>query len=220
MGQIVSALYPEGSHDGNFFGALLPRVIRQEAIQLDDLPLISAIGPEIVHVKDESNRASAILTAAKKTRGRHLLFIHSEADARTARQPLRERVEPGLVKMSEYSNRLGKSGHDLPVPVVLIPVQATEAWILADTERLSNELGMDERDIVSILQWRNPERIARPKTTLNEIRQRAEASIGDRDFFQTLGQRVRIEKLELLSSYRAFADDLRAALVSVLSGMR
>lgn len=187
---------------------------------MDDLPLISAIGPEIVHVEDESNRASAILTAAKKTRGRHLLFIHSDADARTARKALRERVEPGVMKISEYSNRLGKLGHDLPIPVVLIPVQATEAWILTDTERLSNELEIDERNVVFILQGRNPERIARPKTTLNEIRQQAEASIGDRDFFQTLGQRVRIGKLELLSSYRAFADDLRAALVSVLSGMR
>ena len=96
MGQIVSALYPEGSDDENFFGTLVPRVIRQEAIQWDDLPLISAIGPEIVHVEDASNRASAILTAAKKTRGRHLLFIHSDADARTARKALRGRAEPGL----------------------------------------------------------------------------------------------------------------------------
>jgi len=209
--QIVSALYPEGPNDENFFGALLPRVIHQAANQLDDLPLISAIGPEIVRVEDESNRASAILTAAKKTKGRHLLFIHSDADARTAHRALQERVKPGLEKISE-------SGPDLPIPVVLIPVQATEAWILADAERLSNELEMDERHVVSVLEGKHPEQISRPKTKLNKIRQRAEASIGDRDFFQTLGQRVQIENLKRLSSYKDFASDLQAALSELFNG--
>ena len=214
MIDIVSALYPEGPNDENFFGALLLRIIDREANRMDDLPLITAVQPEIVRVEDKSDRPNAILTAAKKTKGRHLLFVHSDADNETDKRAREERIKPGLALIAQYREK-ARDGTDLPIPVPLIPIQATEAWVLADAEMLANELEIDVQDVNDVIEGK-PERIARPKNPLNEIRDKAEDKIGDQDFFQILGQSVRLEKLEVLASYRQFKKDLRSALDEVL----
>lgn len=214
MIDIVSALYPEGPNDENFFSALLLRIIDREANRMDDLPLITAVQPEIVRVEDKSDRPNAILTAAKKTKGRHLLFVHSDADARKSQKALNERINPGLALIAEYREK-ARDGTDLPIPVPLIPVQATEAWVLADAEMLADELEIDVQDVNDVIQG-DPERFARPKNPLNEIRDKAEDKIGDQDFFQILGQSVRLEKLDVLTSYKQFKKDLQSALDEVL----
>jgi len=214
MIQMISALYPEGSTDVNFYGVLLRRIIAREANRMDDLPLITAVQPEIVRVEDRSDRPNAILTAAKKTKGRHLLFVHSDADNETDKRAREERINPGLALIAKYREK-ARDGTDLPIPVPLIPVQATEAWVLADAETLADELEIDVQDVNDVIQG-DPKRFARPKNPLNEIRDKAEDKIGDQDFFQILGQSIRLEKLEVLASYRQFKGDLQDALKEVL----
>ena len=214
MSQIISALYPEGSTDVNFYGVLLQRIIDREANRMDDLPLITAVQPKIVRVENKKDRPNAILTAAKKTKGRHLLFVHSDADARKPQKALDKRIKPGLALIAEYREK-ARDGTDLPIPVPLIPVQATEAWVLADAETLADELEINVQHVNDVIQG-DPERFARPKNPLNKIRDKAEGKIGDQDFFQILGQSIRLEKLDVLTSYKQFRKDLRSALDEVL----
>jgi hypothetical protein len=155
-----------------------------------------------------------MLTAARKTKGSHILFIHADADYKTDERARGSRIDPGLNAIDEYLEETASPG-DLPTPVPLIPVQETEAWILADTTTLADELSIRESTIKRIIQER-PDRLAKPKEVLHEIRRRADVFfIGDRDLYRTIGQRVRLRRRSLLPAYTSFCHDLTTALAGV-----
>jgi len=102
--------------------------------------------------------------------------------------------------------------------VAIIPVQMTEAWMLADHEVLLNEIGAD-KTIRELVLDRPPEQIADPKDALIQAiriafehlprRRRPDLKIGD--LYLPLGQKTRLSELERLDSYQAFKEEVRNA---------
>ena len=100
--------------------------------------------------------------------------------------------------------------------VPLIPIQETEAWMLADTVLLKEQIGTKEEDTTLGIH-RQPESVANPKEVIENAirlahqsttkRRRCNLVIGD--LYGIMGVSIDLEKLEKLSAYQDFKNNIR-----------
>lgn len=106
--------------------------------------------------------------------------------------------------------------------VAIIPIQETEAWLLADKELLKQEIGTNKTDNELGIN-RQPEEIANPKEVIEtairiaraDMTRRRRSQLTITDLYLPIGQSVDLEKLELLSSYRDFKNNIREAFIQL-----
>lgn len=213
MGTLSLALYCEGSTDQRFLAPVIIKTSREilnthQQIHIEVLP---------IHIIENEKRRQreAILLAAHQARGYHALIIHADADDPEPHKARSERFEPGYALVQQVQEDICKDV--LPI----IPVQAIEAWMLADHELLLEEIGTGMRpDELNIPTKANlVETIAKPKQRLRQAVQLAYASRRKRqrdidiDFlYEPIGERIRLERLHSVSSYNQFVHDLTAIL--------
>jgi hypothetical protein len=95
----------------------------------------------------------------------------------------------------------------------------TEAWMLADKELLKSEIGTDKSNS-DLGIHREPETIADPKDTIknairiakeNSTKRKRRKDLNISDLYQIIGQKLALSKLDGISSYQEFKNNLRDA---------
>jgi hypothetical protein len=109
--------------------------------------------------------------------------------------------------------------------VAIVPVQMTEAWMIADKEVLKEELGTQKnnQELGLTFPLKQVEKIADPKSKIQEIiriafkdlptRRRRRIQISS--LYSPLGQQVSLDILEQLPSYLKFKESLTNALIEL-----
>lgn len=150
-----------------------------------------------------------------KNLGIMALAVHVDADKET----VESRMNSHFLPVTEMLHEKGEDYCKIITPI--IPVRMIEAWMLSDTQLLKEEIGTKKTDHELGLD-RPPESIADPKSTIEEAiskaysdapKKRREISIAD--LYSYIGDALEIAKMERLSSYRSFQDEVRATLRSL-----
>jgi len=211
--QISISYLVEGSTDTKFLQDIILRTFESIAYdcktQVDILPLnnIPKIGDTFV---------SQVLNAAAKSIedfAANIFCVHSDADADTANATINNKIYPAKIALAKTNPKT--HCHNI---VAIIPVQETEAWMLADTDLFRREIGTKLNNVELDIH-RQPETIADPKETIITAirtanqnltkRRRHELSIGD--LYESIGSKIDLSKLRLLPSFQAFEREVREA---------
>ena len=216
MKYLALALYAEGSTDRYFLPSIIRRTSRhildhhgQSKVEVQPLDLI-----EINKVGFSQNEC--ILQAAQKATGDHILIIHCDADHPTPEKALQERFRPGYELVQQVKEQICRS------LVPIIPVQKTEAWMLAaDHDLLRREIGtsISAQNLGLVNRARQVESDPDPKQTLKEIIRKANAERSRRrrevdlmSLYAPLGRGINLERLGNVPSYKQFVKDLTETL--------
>ncbi len=213
MGTLSLALYCEGETDKRFLPPVIQetsRFILHKYYQVD----VEVMPVQIIET-EKKKQHEAILLAAHLAHGYHALVIHADADGPEAEEAKKQRFVPGYNLVRQSPTNVCK---DL---LPIIPVQAIEAWMLADYELLLNEIGTDLRpvDLKIPINAGQVETISRPKQRLKQAVQIAYAKRTRRqrdtdiDFlYELMGEKINLERLNMVPSYTQFVHDLTEVL--------
>lgn len=114
-------------------------------------------------------------------------------------------------------SELDRKGDDYcKILTPVIPVRMMEAWMLADKDLLKAEIGTRKSDNDLGID-RDPEVIADPKSVIEEAIRVAQSDLPRRrqrltisDLYEIIGDKISIDKLLLLNSYRRFQEEVRS----------
>lgn len=210
MKNVAVALYAEGPTDQLF----LPEVIRRTAKQnlnrsgqqyIDVKPVDPISFSKIGMKQDE-----CILQAARRAANYNILIVHADADYRTADKALKERFYPGYLLVQQAQEDVCRCM--LPI----VPVQMTEAWMLADPEALRAALGTSKnaQELGLPLKAKLVEADPDPKRTLKMIVSKANTHrsrprhLEVTPLYTLLGRTVDLSRLNHLPAYQRFVQDL------------
>jgi len=142
-----------------------------------------------------------------------VLCIHTDADEPTDSNAFSYKINPAFTAINNIiDGRLCKN------LVAIVPVHMTEAWMLADSELLKAEIGTNKSDnelglIRSPEEYNNPKEIIEIAIRLarHGLPKRRRGDFGISRIYSPIGQKVKLNKLEGLPSYRKFKAAIRAA---------
>ena len=212
--QVFIGFTTEGTTDVRFLEKIIERSFEEIAYECQG-DVEPVIWPLVVDKNNLSFREYALKAAQQGVDeiGMTVLCIHSDADDATNQNVLVNKFVPAQDLINTQDDN---STCKILVPV--IPVRMMEAWMLADTDLLRKEIGTTKTDN-ELKVNKAPETIADPKATVEEAiriarqektkRKRKELKIGD--LYLPIGQKISIDKLVKLPSYRQFQDDIRQA---------
>jgi fructose/tagatose bisphosphate aldolase len=215
---LVIAFYAEGTTDIRFLSKIILRTT-EEIILNRSQSIISVLEPFPIEVKKTGDRIQEIRQAAAKAYGYNILIIHADADYEIDEKAFKERINPGF-----ESVKLDQTEEFCKDLVAIVPVQMTEAWMLADKETLKEELGTQKnnRELGLNFPLKQLEKIADPKSKIQEIMRIAFKDLPTRkrrmqisSLYSPLGQQVRLDILEQLPSYLKFKADLTNVLIKL-----
>jgi len=159
MSLLSLALYCEGNTDERFLPPVLEKTTKRilDEYKRNNMQVLV----RLIEV-ERKKRGESILEAAHKAWGNHILIVHADADDPRADKAWYERFEPGFKLVQQAPG--GVCRNLLPI----IPVQAIEAWMLADYELLLAEIGTGLRanELNLSMKVGQVETIAMPKRTL------------------------------------------------------
>jgi hypothetical protein len=217
MSQIIIGYTTEGNTDVRFLSSIILRTFIEVGPECKkDIEIIEPI--VFVEKEKGTDFITQMLAVSDKANenGVMVLCIHVDADDVNDDLVFRTKINPVLESIKKSDKNLCKT----IVPVV--PVQMTEAWMLADKELLKEEIGTYKSD-KELGMDRLPESSADPKSIINNAiiisradmvrRRRKDLSISD--LYLPLGQKISIEKLNELPSYLKFKKSIRDAYRSL-----
>lgn len=206
MRYLVSTLVAEGVTDHRFLRPLIRNVLAElvttspESVDIGIFIDVRAQNRSLEEIRDALARDIDKL---------HLVFLHADGGGQPDRAR-RDRVTPIVDSFRERVDA-GQLGC-----VAIVPVHETEAWALADetalrevlvTRRSADELGIPPITAIEGLDG--------PKVVLDRICLNARGGRRrhrpDRPYDQ-LGDRVTLDRLRRLAAFRAFEEELAAAL--------
>ncbi len=219
MKSLVLALCAEGPSDHLFLPIVIQRTSRQLLEQHKQKEVRALPVKSIVPTRAGLGQAEYIVQAACRAVDCDALIVHADADERTSERALRERYQPGyqqVQQMREHREQICK--HLLP----LVPIQMTEAWMLADQETLLQRVigtSMNAQSLCLPTRARQIEADADPKSTFNlavqrayQHRSRRHRHIDITSYYESLAQQIKLERLHFLPSYQQFVKDLTDTL--------
>lgn len=212
---IFAGLFTEGTTDIRFLESVVKRTLTDLAFECTgDIELslhIISISKTGLTFSEQVERAAV---KGYREFGISLLCVHTDADDRTDQAVLQYKIAPAQALLSEANEHVSCK---LLTPIV--PVQMTEAWMLADADLLRREIGT-ELSANDLGLYRDPETIADPKSVIVEAiriayssqskRRRHDLTIGE--LYLPIGRKLDLDKLEKLPSFSKFKDLLRQSL--------
>lgn len=212
--QVFIGFTTEGTTDVLFLRKIIERSFEEIAYECQG-DVEPVVWPLEVKKTDLSFSEYALKAAQQGVEeiGMMILCIHSDADDATNQNVLDNKIAPARELIKAQSDDT-----TCKILVPAIPVQMMESWMLADKDLLKNEIGTTKTDNELGIN-RSPESITDPKAVIEEAiriarqeitrRRRKELRIGD--LYLPVGQKVSIDKLKELPSYRRFQEDIRQA---------
>jgi hypothetical protein len=223
MTSLVMALYAEGRTDEGFLPVVIQRTAEQVLARRGNT-VVDVLEPIVLnHTIDLQFRArdERILEAARRASGFHALIVHADADYPTSVRALQERFLPGQA-LVDQARVARESVCDHLVPI--IPIQTTEAWMLADHAALCEVIGANlTAEALGIPA--HPHQVESdpdPKRTLNTVIQRALAQrprrrrrIDLRSVYEPLARQINLVRLSSVPAYTQFMADLTQTLIAL-----
>lgn len=209
--QIFIGLATEGTTDIRFFESIVRRTFQEIAMK----ECRSDIDIDIRRLNTKKTGLSFVEYVKQasydgvKDFGMMALAIHTDADRETYDGRRRYNIDPA----QEELDRQGDDYCKILTPV--IPVRMMEAWMLADKELLKSEIGTTKSDNNLGIN-KDPESIADPKAVIEEAIRIAQSDLPRRrrrliisDLYSIIGDKIGLDKLLSLPSYRRFQDEVR-----------
>ena len=215
MNILTIAYTGEGTTDQRFLGNIILRTFEDVLIEANSF--IDIYDPIFIKKIGDSN-IDKMMDAARKAEGFHVLCIHVDADFETDKKAFEERINPAFDFIKASDEQICKN------LVAIIPIQMTEAWMLADIETLLDEIGTDKsiEDLNLTIRVSQIEKIAHPKDTIsNAIRiafqdyPKRRKTLHIADLYTPLSQKIRMENLKQLSSYQKFREAVKTSLIKL-----
>jgi hypothetical protein len=213
--QIIIAYATEGTTDIRFLESIIKRTFEKIAFQCSDT--IEIFDPIYLTKVQGNIKEKALKYGEQIVKSGAMIFcLHIDADHKTDQQAFNNQINPAFNviknKYPELSNNL----------VAIVTIQMTEAWMLADTEVLKSELGTNETNEKLGIN-KHPESFADPKQILINIIKITRENLTKRrryklkidELYQPLGQKIKLENLENLSSYKKFKDRVISVFYSL-----
>lgn len=208
--QLFIGLAVEGSTDMRFLKSIVSRTFQsivfdrcEQDVDVD----VFELRPQKTG-KDFPEFVAAASRDGIEKCGIMVLAVHADSD----RETLKERLQDKFIPAQDYLNTLDENRY-CRVLTPIIPIRMIEAWMLADTELLKEEMGTNLSDAYLGFH-RSPETIADPKAIIQEAivkaqnllpKKRRMLSIGD--LYGIIGDRIALTSLFSLSSYRWFYNE-------------
>lgn len=212
IAQIFIGLATEGPTDIRFFESIVRRTFQD--IALKECRTDVDIDIQRLKTKKTGLSFSEYVIQAScdgvKEFGMMALAIHTDADRETYDDRKRYNIYPAQSEL----DRKGDDYCKILTPV--IPVRMMEAWMLADKDLLKAEIGTQKSDNDLGID-RDPEVIADPKSVIEEAIRVAQSDLPRRrqrltisDLYEIIGDKISIDRLLLLNSYRRFQEEVRS----------
>ena len=216
--QLFIGLAVEGNTDRRFLKSVVLRTFKRILFEECD----QDVDVEVFHLntskigKGFREFVAAASHDGVQTYGILVLAVHSDSDKET----IDERMADKFLPAQEFLDSLPPEEYCRIITPV-IPMKMLEAWLLADTNLLREEIGTEKSDTELGLA-RNPESIANPKFVIQEAIRLAQCDLPKKrrtlsinDLYDILGDEVDLESLDRLSSFRTFVTKAREALVDL-----
>lgn len=215
--QLIIALATEGTTDIHFLKSIIQRTFEKLAFECQEP--VEVFEPICLDKVPGSIEEKALIYANQAIEtGAMILCLHVDADRSTDDHALENLINPAFQAIDNETKY--QELHDGLIAIV--PVQMTEAWMLADKLLLKQELGTQKNDRELGIN-KHPEDFSNPKQVISEAiqvakqeltrRRRYKLNIGD--LYQPLGQKIKLEDLEVLPSYQKFQNAVRNVLIQL-----
>lgn len=218
MNTVCSAFWGEGISDERFFPILIQRLLEALFRQcgkgewdiMEPIVLKSASGGFVEQVLD----------VARQSQGLHILFIHTDADARSAG----EKVMPHKIAPALEAIRQLPEGERCNVIIPVIPVTKSENWKLADSDALREVLGtnLDDQVLGLNIGAKQLEARANSKALLDQVIEAVQLQRGARryrirpaDLDASLAKSIRLGKLYQYDSFKRLVIETKDKLISM-----
>ncbi len=207
------AFTTEGSTDIRFLGNIIEKTFVE--LLFESNTEIEIHSP--VPVFEKGPFQEKIQRIAKKYNYFHVICVHCDSDSPTDAEVLNDKISPAFSLVADTEDCCQNM-------VAIIPVQMTEAWMLADIELLLNEINTTKsrNDLNLPTRVRNVESISDPKERIEKALILAQRDVSRRrkklkisDLYSPISQKVDIQSLELLPSYLRFKESVRESLVKL-----
>ena len=208
---IFAGLFTEGNTDVRFLSSVVERTLQDVAF---DCTGDIETKVEIINVNKLGLSFNQQILQASKVAfdkfGTLFLFIHTDSDSANDNLAFQSKIIPAQALLKQQDDSFCKD------VIAIVPIQMTESWMIADTELLKNEIGIDKSNAELGINL-NPESINNPKTVIEEIiraskedetRRKRSKGLIISDLYQIIGQKIELSELEKLSSYMKFKNSL------------
>ena len=215
--QLYIGFTVEGSTDTRFLTQVIQNVFEDIAFECRTDVVIEDVRPVHVH---KTEFTETMLNASRQAAecGITVLCIHADSDARNIENVMEFKFTPFV----EALNPLADNDYCKTI-VPVIPIQMTEAWMMADKELLKTKIAAQGKRDADLGLERAPEVYADPKQTIMDAiriaqsgktkRRRNELTIND--LYDEMGQSIPLQKLRELPSFQHFEENVRNAFRSL-----
>lgn len=216
--QLFIGLAVEGNTDRRFLRSVVlrsfKRILFEECDQDVDIEVFDLSTP-----KTGRSFREFVADASKDGVQRYgilVLAVHADSD----RETLRQRMEDKFIPAQNYLDEMPEDTY-CRIMTPVIPIKMIEAWMLADTGLLREEIGTEMTD-AELGFARNPETIADPKQVIQDAirtalsvlpKKRRQLSIND--LYEILGDEIPLVSLDRLPSFQAFTQAARESLIQL-----
>lgn len=216
--QLFIGFTVEGTTDTRFLKEIIQTVFEETAyecstdVEIEDVRIVDVPKTTFVETMLEASRKAAI------DYGMSVLCIHADSDARTIEDVTNNKFNPLVEALNEVDNE-----NYCKSIVPIIPIQMTEAWMLADKELLKEKIGAKNKQNIDLGIEKSPESYADPKETIKDAiriaqaekvkRKRNELTIND--LYEELGQSISLNDLREIPSFCVFEGSVKSAFRSL-----
>jgi hypothetical protein len=211
--QLYIGFTVEGTTDTRFLTQIIQNVFEDIAFDCRTDVVIEDVRTINVS-KDGFNEM--MLNASKQAAesGITVLCIHADADAKNIEDVMKFKIRPFVNEL----NSLNPDDYCKAI-VPVIPIQMTEAWMMADKELLKEKIAAKGKRDSDLGLEKPPEAYADPKKAIIDAiniaragktkRRRKELTIDD--LYDEMGQSITLPKLRKLESFCAFEQNVKSA---------
>lgn len=214
MSNILTIAYTtEGTTDQRFLQNIIRKTFEELALSCQGL--IEIYDPIYIRFDKKHGFVKDVVSLSVQAfkNGINIFCIHVDADSSSADEVLENKIIPAtdavnLLNDSEVCKNI----------IAIIPIHMSEAWMLADKNLLKEEIGTDKSD-EDLGLTRHPESIADPKRIIENALNVAQIDLPRRrnrltisELYQPIGQKISINRLETLDSFKSFKLSVEEAL--------
>lgn len=206
-------LFAEGTTDLRFLEPIVQKTLDDIALNESNSTIDISIYPILIEKSEEPFINQVLLASSKGMNdfAMNILCIHADADDENSLNTYNNRINPSLELLINQNNT-----DYCKDTIAIVPIQETEAWMLADKRLLKEQIGTNKTDNELGIS-RNPESISKPKEIIEEaIRlstsktsRRRGRTLSISDLYSVIGNSINLQELERLQSYQDFKGNAR-----------